>query len=183
MLARAIASAATSSELLEPQKDFALIEEAHKYEGQRESDNANEQLAEALGNMGVEEIANAAADQALTHTIEIAAEDIARDVDGDGVHAHPNKGLAPALHFPDVHNEIKRAEQHGAVATGDEDVRGGPDFFDDGEFHAPKPAQAGPGGAKKQQINNFPFVLHLCVTQQEARENTEQAGGDGGKGA
>ena len=104
--------------------------------GRAKPDNRKHHLAPTPGEVVVEKDSHVSADQSPGQVAE-TADDIFGEVNRDRVHAHPDEWLAPAAHLPNIHNQIKQAEQDGAVTPGDEHIGGGPNLFDDGKLQVP----------------------------------------------
>src|SRR5262245_47013083 len=99
-------------------------------EGEKEADDGNDEFAQAT-DVIVEEGFYVAADKTLREEGDAhgAAENIFGEINGDGVHTHPNERLAPAAELEDIDDPKENPEQDRTVAAGDEDEGGGPDFF------------------------------------------------------
>src|SRR5207247_612319 len=124
-------------------------------ESEEQSDNGNNHFSRALGEMLVEKDPHVAASQPLGKFVKAAAaEDIAGQINGNRVHAHPYERLAPSALLPYLDHLMKHGQQDGAVTAGDEHVRRGPNLFDDRKLHVPEPAENYGGDAGAEQIEH-----------------------------
>ena len=92
-----------ASRASEPQKDLPAIEETDEPKGKRCADDG-------VRKWGIvsEEYAYVATDKTSGELVEIY--DVGDDVNGDGVHAHPDKRLGPFLEFPDINHLQKHCQ-------------------------------------------------------------------------
>ena len=147
-----LARCASRGPVLQSQEDFAAMEETGEPEEEEDPDQGNDQFAAAGGNAGVEELFDRAAGQPHGELVVAkAAEKIACQVQGDGIHANPDERLAPLAPSSHVNHPIERAQQQGAVAAGHGDAGGSPDFLDDRKFDAPEKSQRDRRRARAQK--------------------------------
>src|SRR5207245_6655480 len=109
----------------------------HEPEGEQEANDGDDEFAQTT-DAAVEKGFDVAADEALRQEAERSAEHILGEINGDGIHAHPNERLAPPANLQHIDDKIERAQQDCAVAAGDEDEGGGPDFFGDRKLEVPE---------------------------------------------
>ncbi len=91
------------------QENFSFIEKVDEPEGEEEADNRNDHFAQTT-DVIVEKGFHVAADKSLRQKAESAAENIFGEIDGDGIHAHPNEGLAPPAKLHDIDDPKENAK-------------------------------------------------------------------------
>jgi hypothetical protein len=114
--------------------DIDLVRAAGRFSGDRE----NEEFAESGGDMGVKETFHRTASEPPRQLFKAeSAEEIAGEIERDGIHPDPHKRLAPRPPFSYVHDPVKRAEQYGTVTSSDQHIGRGPYFFNHGKLRSP----------------------------------------------
>ncbi len=91
-------------------------------------------------------------------------------------------GVAQRRTPADVDDPVEDAQEHQAVAAGDEDVGRRPELLDDRELDPPEPADAGEEDAREEHDAGLARRGGLVVAEELAGEDAEEAGGDGGDG-
>lgn len=90
--------------LLQPQKDLPPVKETAQNKRERHHGAGDHQLTVAAI-----KLIGLASHQALGYLREI--DQVMRHVDGNGIHANPNKGFRPFAVVPDINNEIEGRQQ------------------------------------------------------------------------
>src|SRR6185369_14268314 len=78
----------------EAQKNLATIEKPDQGQAHSDFSAGEHEIAKAMGHVQLQVIMNVASQQTRGHATK--AQDVVRHVNGDGVHAIPDKDLAPA---------------------------------------------------------------------------------------
>ena len=102
------------------QENFSFVEELDEPEGQKQADDGNDHFAQTADAV-VEKGFCVATDKALGQEAEGSAESIFGEVDGDGIHSHPDEGLAPTAKLQDIDDPKEYAQKNRAVTAGNED--------------------------------------------------------------
>ena len=123
--------------------------------------------------MIVEEIVNVAASQPAAQFAK-TAQYIHCHINGDGIHAHPDKRLAPLLIFPHVNDQIKDTQKEGAATARDQDKGRRPDFLNDWEFHVPYPAKIEQDQAGGYEAYHLLLVFGGGAGQEQPGKNAQQ---------
>ena len=93
---------------LEPQEDLATVEKVGKPEEQRNGEGGDDQISGAGGHVRVKKAFHGSAGKPPGQFFKPEpAQKIARQIDGERIHADPYKGLAPQLQFFHVDDPVK----------------------------------------------------------------------------
>src|SRR5437868_10839935 len=80
----------------QPEEDFAFVEEVTKPEGECEAADGNDCVAHPVMDVRIEKGVNVASGKSLAELHPAtAAHEVAGEINGDGVHPHPNEGATP----------------------------------------------------------------------------------------
>src|SRR3954471_7376700 len=110
-----------NSELSDPQKNLAAIEEVRNRDDQRETYGRCRKVRRPSGQVSVEKIADIPAHEPARDLLEV--DETVDEIERDGVGAEPHENRAPPLLVPVVDHFIERAEQQQAESARDQDER------------------------------------------------------------